>query len=165
MPDSIDQHRSAEPRDPSPRPSYNDIRDDFDDTYGDDLTPRGRVRRKVLVPAIGIILTGFFGLVATFLAMRLAVLDYVEYPTSNERFYIMVFNLCWMPWFIPAFALVIAGGICLMRLRRYRFIKKVAYAVAGLGLFAVPLYVFGVWALILLHNADVKREFEQSSTE
>jgi hypothetical protein len=145
------------------QPKYGDVRDDFDETFGRELTPFESVRRKLIIPAIGIIVTGVLGIGGDLVGITVAVLDYLDSPGSDDRFYIMVFNLCWIPLFLPFFCFVIIGGIDLMSVRRYRVAKGAAYMVAALGLFAIPLYMFGVWALILLDRPEIRREFTSPS--
>ena len=64
---------------PRGRPDrYDDARDDYDDDFGADRTPLGRARRKVLVPAIALIVTGVVGICGMILATVAAVADFLD---------------------------------------------------------------------------------------
>ena len=62
------------------------------------------------------------------------------------------------------FVVVIAGGLSMVKLRRWGLAATAAYVVAGLslaGCYGILFYPFGIWALIVLYQADVRAQFRR----
>lgn len=57
-----------------------------------------------------------------------------------------------------AFAIILIGGFCLLRVRHIDFVRLAAYLMASIPLIGLA---FGARALILLHQNDVRREFQR----
>ena len=150
---------------PRGRPDrYEDIRDDYDDDYGARRTPLGRARQKVLVPGIAVIVTGVFGILGMFLAVGAAVLDYFEGPGGEERLIVLIVLLMLISAGFALFAVVILGGTSILKLRRWGYAATAAYVVAGLslgGCYGILFYPFGIWALVVLYQPDVREQFRR----
>jgi hypothetical protein len=148
---------------PRDRPSrYDDARDDYDDEYRSRWTPLEVARRKVIVPGVALIVTGIFGILGMFLAIAAAVVDYFDSPGGEERLFILLALLMLIAAGFALFAVVIYGGVCLVKLRRWGYAATAAYVVAGLslaGCYGILFYPFGIWALVVLYQHDVRAQF------
>jgi heme/copper-type cytochrome/quinol oxidase subunit 1 len=154
------------PRPPEDRPGdYNDVRDDFDDEFRRAMSPREVARRRLFVPGVAFLVIGVLLILGLFVGAAAALIDYLQSRRSDERLAIMIFVIWILGFGLPLFATVIAGGVCLLRLQRYRLALTAAYIVTGLSLagpYGILFYPFGIWALILLYRPDIRREFEQA---
>jgi hypothetical protein len=150
---------------PRGRPDrYEDPRDDYDDEFGKRHTALGRARQKVMVPAIALVVTGVFGILGMFVAVAAAVVDYLDSPGGDERFYILLMLLIVIAAGFALFGMVIYGGVCLLKLRRWGNAATAAYVVAGLslaGCYGILFYPFGIWALVVLYQHDVREQFRR----
>jgi hypothetical protein len=142
-----------------------DVRDDFDDEFRRALSPREIARRRLFVPGVAFVVVGALGLLGLAAGAVVALLDFLRSGRGDERLFILVLVLFLLgvcgP---PLFAFVIAGGWCLLNLRRYGLALVAAYVVTGLsiaGLYGILFYPFGIWALILLYRPDIRQEFQR----
>jgi hypothetical protein len=163
MPDSIDEHRSAEPSDPSPRPFYDDIRDDYDENFGRDWTPREIARGKLRGPATAFIVLGIMGVLAAIIGLAAVVIQqYSQAIGNSERLAIMILCVVLIGLGAALFTFVLYAGINMFHLRQRRLVLVAAFLMTGLavgGLYAILFFPFGIWALIVLFQANVRREF------
>jgi len=159
------EERLVEPRredDGPPRraPHYNDLRDDYDDEII--RTPFSIARERVFVPAIAYVVIGILGILGTLVGMAAAVVTFLDSRQTDEEVVILLFLLWVVCVGLCLFTLVIAGGLCMMRLRRYGLALTAAYVVTGLalaGAYAILFFPFGIWGLVLLYRPDIRQEF------
>lgn len=119
-------------------------------------------REKVFTPALGVIVVGILGVFGMLVAAAGVVLEWGPKARHDDDDLTMTAYLGLTVLGIGLFSLVIAGGRALMRLRRYRLADAAVGLVAILslgGLPAAPFYLFGFWALVLLHRPDVWGHF------
>jgi hypothetical protein len=155
----------AEPRrdddGPSRRaPSYNDLRDDYDDEII--RTPLSIARERVFVPAIAFVVIGILGILGTLVGMAAAVVAYFDSRGRDDDVVLLLFLLWVVCVGLCLFTLVIAGGLCMMRLRRYGLALTAAFVITGLalaGAYAILFFPFGIWGLVLLFRPDIRQEF------
>jgi heme/copper-type cytochrome/quinol oxidase subunit 1 len=153
------------PRPPEDRPgAYHDIRDDFDDEFRRAKSPREVARRRLFVPGVAFLVIGVLLSLGLFVGAAAALIDYLQSRRSDERLVILIFVIWILGFGLPLVATVIAGGVCLLRLQRYRLALAAASIVTGLSLagpYGIFFYPFGIWALILLFRPDVRQEFRR----
>jgi hypothetical protein len=139
--------------------AYHDIRHDFDDEFSRTNSPREIARRRVFRLGVAFLLIGIIGVVwTTTIAVCAAAWMHVGAHSIEVGIYFCLALLGCL------FVLVIVGGWCLMRLRRYSLAFMAAYCLACLSLFgvyALPFFPFGIWGLILLYQPDVREAFRQ----
>jgi hypothetical protein len=138
--------------------AYHDPRDDFDDEFSRSKTPQEVVRRRVFLLGVVFLVIGIIGVLWT-ATMAVAAVAWmsVSAPFEVGIYFCLALLGC-------LFVLVIVGGWCLMRLRRYGVAFTAAYCLACLSLFgvyALPFFPFGIWGLILLYQPDVREEFRR----
>lgn len=140
------------------------VRDDFDDEIGP-LTVKA-IRRRLLLPAIAIILFGVVGL--------LVVLGFEGYLirltffAAKNRTYVSIED------FVAASAIAlagfwvmgatIAGGVGMIRLRHHGladFAAAVFIIVTTLGVVTLMFAPLGFWAWITLNDPAVRSEFHR----
>jgi len=159
------EQKLAEPRrddhgPPRRAPNYNDLRDDYDDQMI--RTPASIARERVFVPAIAFVVIGILGILGTLIGMAAAVVDFFDSRQRDDNVLLFLFQLWIVCVGLCLFTLVIAGGLCMMRLRRYGLALTAAFVVTGLslaGAFAIFFFPFGIWGLILLFRPDIGQEF------
>jgi hypothetical protein len=142
---------------------FNDIRDDYDDNFGRVRTPIERARRKLIGPAIALLLIGMVGVIAALMGVAAITLEF--YPASNDEdvwlgAFFIVLTLIGGALCVP----IALGGWSMLKLRRLRWALVAAYVVTGLSLcplYAVPLIPFGIWALVLLYDPDIRSLFDR----
>ncbi len=152
---------------PEPIEEAGDVRDDFDDEFAAARSPREIARRRVAVPAIAFIVIGILGVLGM-LAVSVGVI--LEQMRQLQRYSrggvlgMMFFLLCLTAIGTSIFALMIYSGNCFRTLRKRRLVFITSYIVTGLsigGCYTAPIYVFGIWALILLHQPSIRSEFDK----
>jgi hypothetical protein len=161
--DDLPAERRRDAAEPSRRrPTYNDLRDDYDDAFIS--TPASIACERLFVPAVAFLVIGVLGILGMFIGAVVAILDFLRSGQGDERL-IILFILGWLICLgLFLFGLVVAGGVCMMRLRRYRLALVAAFVVTGLsiaGLYGILFYPFGIWALILLFRPDIRQEFRR----
>ena len=163
MSDQPDLPSRPELPDDDRRPTFNDLRDDYDDNFGRTLTPHEAARRMVLGPAIAFLVIGCLGIVGMIVAAAAVLVTFFDARRPDPLF---VLGICLTLLALAGglFILVIAGGVSMMHLRRRWLALFAAYVVAGLslaGCYAILFYPFGIWGLIVLYRPDVRREFQR----
>jgi len=159
------EEKLAEPRredDGPPRraPTYNDLRDDYDDQMI--RTPASIARDRVFVPAIAYVFIGILGILGTLVGMAAAVVEYFDSRQRDDDVVLFLFLLWVVCVGLCLFTLVIAGGLSMMRLRRYGLALTATFVVTGLslaGAYAILFFPFGIWGLVLLFRPDIRQEF------
>ena len=149
---------------PRGRPSrYEDARADYDDEFGRDRTPLGRARKKVLGPAVAFVVIGTVGI----LGMGVAVAAFLVTQWNLRRpMPVVGIVICLLLLGLAAglFAVVVAGGIHLKRLRRRWLALAAAYIVCVTtlaGPYGLPFFPFAIWALVVLYQPDVLEQFRR----
>ena len=82
----------------------------------------------------------------------------------DEDVLLLLLFLCLIGLGLTLFVLVIVGGVCLSKLRRWGLAATAAYIVAGLslsGCYGILFYPFGIWALVVLYQPDVQAQFRR----
>jgi hypothetical protein len=137
-----------------------DERDDYDDRPRYHLNPRQMVQG----PGLAMAIVGWSGLVLTALTLLILALVGAMDPLPRAEFYfraivIGVFGLI----SLAMFAIVAVGGQSMRRCRHYGVCMTAAILLIAtillLGLASVFTLPFGIWALVVLCNSEVKREF------
>lgn len=158
--DRDDRPRRRMPDDWQPRRrNYDDSRDDYDENYGY-VNPR----EKVLAPGLALVILGWIGTFFSVLAMGGAVWFGFEGPPPDAHIVAIVYLVVGLLMLASSIVFILAGN-------RMRQCRNWGLALAGaivamssivlLGLCSVVIMPFGIWALVVLLNADVKREFER----
>jgi hypothetical protein len=163
MPDSNDRDERPEPSDPRGRRFYNDIRDDYDDEFGRVRTPAEVAQRRLRIPAVAHIVIGILCLLGTLGgAVALGVDTYEDSQDLDEILTGAAGILLILIVGGSVFGVVVAGGFRMLQIRRRRLALVGAYIVTGLSLagpYGILFYPFGIWALIVLYQESVKKEF------
>ncbi len=161
-PDREDRPCRRMPDDWQPRRrNYDDSRDDYDENYG-----YVDAREKVLAPGLALLILGWVGAFFSVLAMggAIAFAILVAAPEA-ERITLGIIG------FVVGL-LMLAGSIFFVLAgNRMRQCRNWGLCLAGaivamasiilLGLLSVLIMPFGIWALVVLLDAGVKREFER----
>ena len=163
MPEPLEREPLREAADLQRRPVYNDLRDDYDDEFGQSLSPREITRRRLIIPAVAFLVIGVLCVLGAFAGVVAVVVEFVGSRRQSE-IEVLAFFL-WL-LFVGAglFAVVIAGAVNMLRLRRRGLALTAAYIVTGLSLagpYGILFYPFGIWGLILLYRPDVREEFRR----
>jgi hypothetical protein len=165
MPELDARDDFAESHDSRPRPTYDDIRDDFDDDFGVVRTPWEIARRKLQGPAIAFIVLGLFGVAGAIIGtIAILLTQSGGAMNSDERLAIMIVCVVLTGFGACLFAVVLIAGINMLRMQHRGLALAAAYIVTGLsiaGLYAILFFPFGIWALIVLYQPDVRREFHR----
>jgi hypothetical protein len=155
--------REDDPEFAERRPTFDDLRTDYDDDFGRSRTPFELARWRLFVPALAHITIGSIAILGGFVGAGAVLFDYLDDGLDDwEQVVELVLaeaaiGLGWV-----LFALVIAGGISMLQLRRRWLCLFAAYVVTGLslaGCYAVLFYPFGIWALVVLYRPDVREQF------
>jgi hypothetical protein len=156
---------------PDPRPgrrrqTFNDLRDDYDDEFGQTRSPREAARRMVLGPAIAFIPIGVLGILGMLAAEAALLFENLDRALGGANFHIfnLVIGTVGVLLAIALFAMVIAGGANMMRLQRRWLALFAAYVVTGLalaGCYAILFFPFGIWGLVVLYRPDVREQFRR----
>jgi hypothetical protein len=153
--------REAEPG----RPTFADLRADYDDDFQHLWTPFERARRMVFGPAIafiGIGSVGVLGMLVLSGGVLVVHIDDMLVDAMDAVGWGLVVALTLLG--VLLFAMVIAGGVSMLQMRRRWLGLWSAYVVTGLsvgGCYAILLYPFGIWGLIVLYRPDVREQFRR----
>lgn len=159
-PERDDRPRRRMPDDWQPRRrDYDDPRDDFDENYG-----YVGAREKVLAPGLALIILGWIGVFFSVLVIGGSIWVAVSAPGPDPIIVAIIYGVIGLLMFASSIFFVLAGN-------RMRQCRNWGLCLAGaivalssiifLGLCSVVVMPFGIWALVVLLNADVKREFER----
>lgn len=141
---------------------FGDVRDDYDDEFGRFLTPSQIARNKVRIPAIGLIVVGSLGLLAgpvIFLGVLIEELSsfYTETDVIALAGFLVLAGM-------GLFAVILHGGISMLTCRRRHWVMVAAFIVTSFTIFGpwgVLFYPFGIWALVVLFQGGVRKEFDR----
>lgn len=164
MADSNDPNPASDPSDPARRRFYNDIRDDYDEEFGRVRTPAEIAKKRLQVPGILHVVIGGFFAAGTIVGAVATVLDAYDGPYHDDTdlmFGVILALVIVVGGGILSW-IAIAGGLSMMQLKRRRLALVAAFIVTGLSLagpYGILFYPFGIWALIVLYNDSVKKEF------
>jgi len=156
------------PRDDDPefaerRPTFDDLRADYDDDFGRCRTPLEKARRTVLGPAIAFVVIGCLGVLGTLIGAGVLVYQDLNRALNRTGALVgLVVGLFFILLGTCLSAVAIAGGVSLLKLRRRWLALFAAYVVTGLalaGCYAILFFPFGIWGLIVLYRPDVRDQF------
>jgi len=160
MPDPRND-REAEPG----RPTFADLRADYDDEFAHLWTPFEVARRRVFGPAIAFIGIGSVGTLGMLVLAGGVLVVHLDDALADAWSAVGLAVLMGLILLgVALFALVIAGGVSMLQMRRRWLGLYAAYVVTGLsigGCYAILLYPFGIWGLIVLHRPDVREQFRR----
>ena len=143
--------------------SFGDTRDDYDDEFGRDQTPLGKARRAVRIPAIAMIVIGILGVLGMVVAESAFLL--VQFNLRRGPIIgFLVFGTVGIMAAAGLFAMLIVAGANMCKLRRRGLALAGAYILTATSLasiYAILFYPFGIWALVLLYNPNIVREFNR----
>jgi hypothetical protein len=140
-----------------------DERDDYDDAPGYRKDPRQTVRAPGLTMAI----CGWLGVAASVLAMGWSVIVALEVPgpqPPDDVIMAVVVGVCGLIALAGSVVSAI-GGQRMMQCRNYGLAMTAAVlniaSIVVFGLCGVLMIGVGIWALVVLSQSDVKREFDR----
>ena len=155
--------REDDPEFAERRPTFDDLRADYDDDYGRSRTPFELARARLFIPALAHIVIGSMGVLGGLIAAGATLFSYFEDGLDDwdEVVELIGFEVL-IGLGALVFVLVIAGGTSMLLLRRRWLCQFAAYVVTGLslaGCYAILFYPFGIWALVVLYRPDVREHF------
>jgi hypothetical protein len=166
-----DDDRRRQPDDDyrPPRRQYEDERDDYDEEYG-----HADPRQKVVAAGIALMLVGILGILAS-LAMAIIGLVMVfsgankAGPQAANEIVTGSMLLVGGAFSMAGCGVVAFGGARMRQCRSYGLAMAAAIiaiaSIAIFGLCSVLIMPFGIWALVVLSNSEVKREFRRTPKE
>jgi amino acid transporter len=151
--------------DDSPRRRYGDDRDDDDELYGRD-DPRQKVRGPglalMIVDALGVFFS--FGVIALSIFLLVESQNRFGQRQTDDEITAIALIVCGI-LSVVACLIVAIGGARMRNCRSWGLSMTAAIlAVASIVLFGLcSLFTlpFGIWALVVLSNSEVKREFQR----
>jgi hypothetical protein len=159
----FDRDDEYDRREPRSRRRYNDERDDYDEFYG-----RPDPAQKVNAPALSLMIVGWLGVLVSIGLIGLGV--WMTAMIANgpgnpgDEVTGIVLALSGVLSVVACMVIAIGGH----RMRQFRSwglcMTAAVLAVASIALFglcSVFILPFGIWALVVLNNSDVKREFDR----
>ena len=146
-------------------PRWGDERDDYDDEPSRRASPEDRVRG----PGTSLIVVGWVGVAATILALAMALaIGLSDPPPQHELIVNIVIGAFLGVISLGYFGVIAAGGHQMVRCRRYGLAMAAAVmaiaSVALIGLCSFVILPFGIWAVVVLGQADVRKAFERPRT-
>jgi len=153
--------RDAEPG----RPTFGDLRDDYDDDFAHRWTPFERARRMAFGPAIACIGIGSIGALGMLVLAGGVLVEHIGDMLDDAMEAVgwgLVVGLTLVG--VLLFTAVIAGGVSMLQMRRRWLGLFAAYVVTGLsigGCYSILLYPFGIWGLVVLYRPDVREQFRR----
>ena len=147
---------NAEPND---EPVWGDERDDYDDGGG-----RPNPADRVCGPGTALAVVGWVGLVGTVLTLvLLLVVGLNDPPPGDELIVNVVVGGVIGALGLAYFAVIAAGGHRIRQCRRYGLAMTAAIlattSIALIGVCSVVILPFGIWAVVVLAQSDVRRAF------
>lgn len=149
-----------------PRHRYEDERDDYDD---DQFSPSD-VRQRVVAPGVALMIVGILGIIGS-LAMA-GVFAYILIEESKrgaggpDGAITAVIFVGMSGLSLAACVIIAIGGARMRQCRNYALAMTAAIlpiaSFALCGLFSALIIPFGIWALVVLSNSEVKREFKRT---
>lgn len=159
-------HDDFDPR-PRRRDRGDDDAGDYDDFYGDTTAD---ARARVAVPAMILIIASLLALVGCLAVVVgiICLLYFAPPPGPNGPPVELLVGIYAGGGLLGVvyFAVQLVGAVRMKQLRSYPFAMTAAIMATStlvcLGILSVFVMPFGIWALVVLCNADVKREFDQN---
>ena len=151
-------------RDDLDDPRWGDERDDYDDGGPLRVRPEDRVRG----PGTALAVVGWVGLAATILGLGAALLIGLNDPPPDEEELIVniVVGSILGVVCVFYFVLIAIGGHRMRVCRSYGLAMTAAIlataSIALIGLCSVVILPFGIWAIVVLSQADVRRAFDRA---
>lgn len=146
---------------PRGRPPRYDEREDFDDEFRSRWPPAEVFRHALYLPAVAHIVIG----VVCLCGAQVAAGAVAYHLKPGQPVFRVLLVLLISLGGGGLFAVVIAGGIGMLRLRNRPLALKAAFIVTGLsiaGLYGILFYPFGIWALILLYGPAARTHFDRA---
>jgi magnesium-transporting ATPase (P-type) len=150
-----------------PRHRYADERDDYDDEQF-----RSRdVRQRVVAPGVALMIVGILGVLgslgmAAFFAFMMIEESKRGAGGGPDAAITAVIFVLLSGFSLAACVVVTLGGARMRQCRNYGLAMTAAIlAIASIALFglcSVFIIPFGIWALVVLNNSEVKREFRRT---
>jgi hypothetical protein len=143
-------------------PRWGDERDDYDDLGG----ARGRPEDRARAAGTALAAVGWAGLALTLLALAVALAVGLNNPPPEDDLIVnLVVGGVLGAIGVVYFAVIAAGGHRMRRCRGYGLAMTAGVlAIASFALFglcSVPILPFGIWAVVVLADASVKRAFDR----
>jgi hypothetical protein len=149
------------------RHRYDDERDDYDD----ERFTRSDPRKKVVAPGIALMIVGILGIVGSLAMAGIFAFMLIEESKRGAGggpdaaitagIFIALSGLS-----LGTFVVVTLGGARMRQCRSYGLAMAASIitiaSIALCGLFSVLMLPFGIWALVVLSNSEVKREFRRT---
>jgi hypothetical protein len=145
------------------RPRLQDLRADYDDDFARVVTPRDVARRRLMVPAIGLMLTGLAGVLSSLIGAVALAVAFSELPMYVEEWILLSFLLAVLATTTYLFTFVLLGGLAMRRLRKYPLARFAVWFVTALSLFSpytILVFPFGIWGLISLYALKARKQFD-----
>jgi hypothetical protein len=161
--DEWEDRHEYEPR----RYRYRDERDDYDEEFG------GRdPRQKLQAPGTALMIVGWLGVLLGVggAAVMVALIASMPPPPAgamrNDDIFVMALLIAVGLITVVASALIAIGGARMRQCRSYGLAMTAAIlaicSIVVLGLMSIVVLPFGIWALVVLVQPDVKREFDRA---
>jgi hypothetical protein len=138
------------------------VRDDYDDEFAIVRTPAEIARRRLFFPSVAFQVWAAGGIAGLIVGIFAAINDFSEDSPDDYQYVLFGAGLGMLALGIYLFAFVFVGGLAMRRLNRYPFARFAAFFMTALsigGLYLVPLFPFGIWALIVLYGKKARLQF------
>ena len=144
-------------------PRWGDERDDYDDRPAGENRPEDRVR----APGTAMAVAGWVGIALTLVTLALILVFGLENPPPHDELVVnLVVGAVLGSISVVYFAVIAAGGHRMRQCRGYGLAMTAAVlaiaSVTVLGVCSVVTLPFGIWAVVVLSQADVRRAFERA---
>jgi hypothetical protein len=142
-----------------------------DDVYYRRRSRRRRAREMVAAPAIALMAVGGTGAVVNLLAMCFFIMMALNTPAPDPKMmaqpgFSFGFQLGKYSWAIVAFLGICLGGVMFLSAWKMKNLESYGYALTASIIALLPCQYcciiaipFGIWALIVLNDPDVKSAF------
>ena len=147
------------------RDEADDLANDYDDYAGDS---REWALSKVRAPALLMLIGGIISIIGAFAIVAIGIYLILNPPQAGEEFVGYVYGgigvLC-----VPYFGVLTYGAVRMKSLRNHQLAMASAIlsisSILCLGVCAFAVTPIGIWALIVLLDPEVKREFKRVQRE
>jgi hypothetical protein len=165
--DDDDRRRQPDDDYRPPRHRYEDERDDYDD----ERFSRSDPRKKVVAPGVALMIVGVLGVLGSLAMAGLFAFMLIEESKRGagggpDALITAGIFIALSGFSLAAFLVVALGGARMRQCRNYGLAMTAAIitiaSIALCGVFSAILVPFGIWALVVLSNSEVKREFRRT---